>query len=137
MIRLLLLSIAAAAPATAQVASSFDAGKALPLAPGQWSYVATPTGGEARFGALLSLRCDRATRTMTISRPGSPAATQTIVTDTQSRALPPNGRISAFDPLLDAVAFSRGRILVSGGSAGVLAVPSWPEAGRAIEDCRN
>ena len=130
--------MAAAAPVTAQVASlSFDAGKALQLAPGQWSYVATTTGGEARYGALLSLRCDRATRTMTISRPGLPIAARTIVTDTQSRALPPGGRISAFDPLLDAMAFSRGRFLVVDGSAAVLAVPSWPEAARAIEDCRN
>ena len=39
--------------------------------------------------------------------------------------------------LNDAIAFSRGRFLVSGGSGPVLAVPSWPEAARSIEDCRN
>jgi len=43
----------------------------------------------------------------------------------------------ANDQLLDAIAFSRGRFLVSGGTGPILAVPSWPEAARSIEDCRN
>jgi hypothetical protein len=97
----------------------------------------TATGSEARFGTLLSLQCDKPTRTVTIGRPGQTVATLTISTDTASRSLPPNGRISAYDPLLDAIAFSRGRFIVSGGTAPTLAVPSWPEAARAIEDCRN
>lgn len=130
--------LAVAAPAVAQTSAlSFEAGKALTLANGQWSFVATATGGEARYGALLALQCDRPTRTVTISRPALPVAALTIVTDTTSRTLPPNGRLSAYDPLLDAMAFSRGRFLVSGGAGPVLAVPSWPEGARAIEDCRN
>ena len=138
MIRALLVLLAAASPAAAQVGPlSFDAGKSLPLASGQWSYAPTATGGEARFGAHLSIRCDKPTRTITIGRPGMPVAALTIATDMLTRALPPNGRISAYDPLLDAMAFSRGRFLVSGGTGPVLAVPSWPEAARAIEDCRN
>jgi hypothetical protein len=138
MIRTLLVVLAVASPAAAQVAPlSFEAGKALSLANGQWSHVVTPTGSEARFGSHLSLLCDRPTRTVTISRPGMPVAALTIATDTASRALPPNGRLSAYDPLLDAIAFSRGRFLVSGGGAAVLAVPSWPEVARSIEDCRN
>jgi hypothetical protein len=138
MIRAFVALIAAAAPASAHVAPvTFDFGKSLPLASGQWSYAATAIGSEARFGSQLLLVCDKRTRTVAISRPGMPVAALTIVTDTQSRTLPPNGVISAFDPLLDAMAFSRGRFLVAGGSAAVLAVPSWPEAARAIEDCRN
>jgi hypothetical protein len=138
MIRIFVALMAVAAPAAAQVAPlTFELGKSLPLAPGQWSYVASATGGEARFGSQLSLLCDKPTRTVTISRPGVPVSALTIVTDVQSRALAPNGRMSAYDPLLDAMAFSRGRFLVSGGSAAVLAIPSWPEAARAIEDCRN
>ena len=113
MIRELVALIAAAAPASAQVAPvTFDFGKSLPLANGQWSYAATATGSEARFGSQLLLICDKRTRTVAISRPGMPVAALTIVTDTQTRTLPPNGVVSAHDPLLDAMAFSRGRMLV-------------------------
>jgi len=137
MIRIAVAFMAVAAPASAQTVITFESGKSLPLAGGQWTYVATASGGEARFGSHLSLLCDKPTRTLTITRPGAPVAALTIVTDTQARSLPPNGRLSAYDPLLDSMAFSRGRYLVSGGSAAVLVVPSWPEAARAIEDCRN
>jgi len=138
MSRIAVALMAVAAPAAAQVAPvTFEFGKSVPLAAGQWSYVSTATGGEARFGSNLLLLCDKPTRTVTISRPGSPVAALTILTDMQVRAIPPNGRLSAYDPLLDAMAFSRGRILISGGSEAILAVPSWPEAARAIEDCRN
>ena len=137
MIRIAAALVAVAAQAPAQQAPlTFDFGKSLQLASGEWSYVHSAAGGEARFGMQLVLRCDKPARTMVISRPGA-ATALTIVTDTQSRALPPNGRILAYDPLLDAMAFSRGRFLVAGSASGVLAVPSWPEAARAIEDCRN
>ena len=43
----------------------------------------------------------------------------------------------AFDPLLDAIAFSRGRVAFSVGSAPALVVPSWSELSRVIEDCRT
>ena len=138
MIRLAVALTVAAAPASAQLAPlTFDFGKTLPLAAGTWSYAITATGGEARFGAHLLLICDKPTRTVTISRPAVPPAALTVVTDMQTRILAPGGRLSASDPLLDAMAFSRGRFLVSGGNTAVLAVPSWPEAARAIEDCRN
>lgn len=115
---------------------TYQAGKALPLAAGQWSFIATANGSIAMFGSHVQLRCDRAARTVTISRPGAPPAALTIVTDSLTRALPPSGRLLANDPLLDAIAFSRGRFLVSGNGT-VTAVPSWPEPARAIEDCRN
>ena len=138
MIRIAAVLLAAAAPAAAQVAPlSFDSDKVLPITPGAWGLAATATGSEARYGTHLSLRCDRAARTVTIARPVEPVASLTIVTDSVTRALPAGGRLLANDPLLDAIAFSRGRFLVSGGSGPVLAVPTWPEAARAIEDCRN
>jgi hypothetical protein len=138
MIRYIAVLLAAASPAAAQIAPlSFDAGKALPLAPGQWTYFAVPGGSTASFGSLLSLRCDIATRTVTISRPGAAPAVLTVATSSLTRTLPVGGRLLANDPLLDAIAFSRGRILVAGGVGPTLAVPSWPEAARSIEDCRN
>ena len=137
MIRWSVLLFAVAAPAAAQVAPvSFDAGKLLPLTPGQWSYAASESGSEARYSAAFSMRCDRATRTVIISRPGAAPAVLTIATDSVTRNLPVGGRLLANDPLLDAIAFSRGRFLVSEGGA-TLAIPTWPEAARSIEDCRS
>ena len=137
MIRLSVLLLAAAAPAAAQVAPiSFEAGKLLPQTPGQWSYAVSVNGSEARYGAAFSIRCDRATRTVIISRPGAPPTVLTIATDSTTRSLPMGGRLLANDPILDAIAFSRGRFIVSGGGA-TLAIPSWPEAARSIEDCRS
>ena len=131
-----LLSLAAVPAAAQQPSLSFDAGKTLPLAQGQWSYYPTPTGSESRYGTHLVMRCDRINRTVTIERPGV-AAPLTVATSAASRTLPAGGRLFARDALLDAIAFSRGRFLVSGGNGPVLAVPSWPEAARSIEDCRN
>ena len=137
MIRLAFLSLAAMAPAAAQAPISFDAGKHLSIPPGQWAYAVTQTGSEARYGGHLLLRCERASRSVIITRPGASAGSLTIVTDLLTKALPPSGRVAASDPVLDAMAFSRGRFLVVGGLSPVLAVPSWPEPARAIEDCRN
>jgi hypothetical protein len=60
----------------------------------------------------------------------------TVATSSVTRSIPVGGRLLANDPLLDAIAFSRGRFLVAGGGE-TLAIPSWPEAARSIEDCRN
>ncbi len=138
MIRIIVALIAVAAPAAAQVPlQSFDSGKLLPIATGQWTYTASATGSEARYGTHLAIRCDRTTRTVSIYQPSLPNSSPTIATSELTRTLPAGGRLLANDPLLDAIAFSRGRFLVSSGSGPILAVPSWPEAARAIEDCRN
>ena len=138
MIRIIVALLAVAAPAAGQNPTlSFDAGKTLPIATGQWTYVASATGSEARYGTHITIRCDRPTRTVSIYRPNLPSASLTIATSELTRALPVGGRLLANDPLLDAIAFSRGRFLVSSGSEPILAIPSWPEAARSIEDCRN
>jgi hypothetical protein len=133
-----IMFLGVAALTTPQIAPlSFEAGKALPLAQGQWSYFPTGAGSMASYGSTFSLRCDRTTRTVTISRLGAEPAALTIATSSVTRTLPLGGRVLANDPVLDAIAFSRGRFLVAGGSGPVLAIPSWPEAARSIEDCRN
>ena len=137
MIRLAVALMVAAAPASAQIVPlTFESGKSLALAAGQWTHAASASGSEARYGTHIALRCDRATRTVTIYRPIAPDSSLTITTSELTRALPVGGRLLANDPLLDAMAFSRGRFLVSDGSGPALAVPSWPEAARSIEDCR-
>ena len=44
--------------------------------------------------------------------------------------------LAAFDPLLDAIASSRGRVGFSVGAQPALVVPPWAEAARLFEDCR-
>jgi hypothetical protein len=44
--------------------------------------------------------------------------------------------IKTRDPLLDAMAFSRGRFMIEVAGLPPLYLPSWPEVSRVIEDCR-
>ena len=46
-------------------------------------------------------------------------------------------RLAVSDPLLDQMAFSRGRFTVEAAGAPLLIVPAWPELARVIEDCRG
>jgi hypothetical protein len=138
----LLLLFAAMAPAMAQDAPrGFDAARTLPLAPGQWSYTPTPTGSEARFGGRLLIRCDRNMRRVSLQRIDAitmPAMAMVVTTDLAVHTVPAGGMVANTNRLLDAIAFSRGRFIVSGGgSASQLVAPSSPEAARTIDDCRN
>jgi hypothetical protein len=123
-----------------------------PVAPGTWSYRRDPRGTLALFGpnggaALVTLRCMADTRTVYLSRAGTAPAPLVIRTSTASRTLPvqPTGgqppfvttALTATDPLLDAIAFSRGRFAVEQGGGAPLVIPAWPEIGRVIEDCRD
>jgi hypothetical protein len=150
------VSIAAAlaliAPASLQAqAAAADLGIATPIA-GSWIYSANATGSEASFlnaSALpqLTIRCTRSTRRMIIAKPATGAAAMmTVWTSSAVRAVPASfdpltQRISvemvSNDPLLDSLAFSRGRIGISVAGAPSLVVPAWPEVARVIEDCRS
>jgi hypothetical protein len=46
-------------------------------------------------------------------------------------------QLPASDPLLEQMAFSRGRFLVTVEGGPSLVVPAWPELARVIEDCRG
>lgn len=129
----------------------------LPLTPGGWTYTAESTGSAVRFGqpgagALILMRCDRTRPAILVQRAGLAASTvpATITTSSTLRRLSavptasaaPNAAVPfeiAFnvrDPLLDAIAFSRGRFMVEMGGAQTLVLPAWSELGRVIEDCR-
>jgi hypothetical protein len=45
--------------------------------------------------------------------------------------------IAATDPILDAMAFSRGRVLVEMEGQQPVILPSWAEIARIVEDCRG
>ncbi len=136
----LLLLTLIAAPATAQpVVPGFESGRGAAVTPGEWRYLTTATGSQALFANAVELRCDRATRRVQLRRiaPAAPASPIKIATDTTEAEIALDGWLDARDPLLDAIAFSRGRFIMSGGGGERLIIPTFPEAARSIQDCRN
>lgn len=123
-----------------------------PQTVGDWSYGSVNGGTLARFGtgntAVFGVGCMTGTRRVALLRYDVPATADVpmvIRTETVDRALsaqPANDRqgvsaaLPARDPLLDAMAFSRGRFAVETQGAAPLYLPSWPEVSRVIEDCR-
>jgi len=115
--------------------------RVAPVTAGSWTWRAVPGGSEALFqtsaGVQFTLRCTLASRTVALIRSGAPAGAPVVVRTTSlERTLPATPIVGAQDPLLDAMAFSRGRISVEALGASRLILPSWPEPARAVEDCR-
>jgi len=138
----------AAAQAGSPVQSNLE--YVAPIA-GSWSYAATAAGSEATFVTTaaqpqVTIRCTRATRRVSILKLSSAASpTLWVWTSSQSKILPAtfdaaNARsiseLAAYDPLLDAIAASRGRVGFSTSGLSALVVPPWGEIARVIEDCR-
>ena len=151
---------APAAPLSKPVAAGW---RDTPQTPGAWTYTQEASGSAARFGQpgaapLLLLRCDRTRPAVLIQRPsqgsslGSGTLAAAITTSSGARRLgatPANGSpvaqnapiqfeiaLGTADPLLDAMAFSRGRFMIEMSGAPTLILPAWAEVGRVIEDCR-
>ncbi len=147
---------APALPAPRAAASGW---RDLPQTPGSWTYSADSSGSVARFGqpgagALVALRCDRGRAAVVLQRAGFgssdvPATITTTSTARRLTAVPAGGAaavrnapiafemaFAARDPLLDAIAFSRGRFMLEMRGSQTLILPAWSEVGRVIEDCR-
>ncbi len=139
----MLIMLAAAALQGAIVASPVPADwRVRPLTAGSWSWRGDALVSEATFsdprGAQLVLRCVQATRRVMISRIGSVSTTPIrIATTSSQRVLPPGNMLLGGDPLLDAIAFSRGRLWVDVSGTMPLVVRAAAEPARAVEDCRN
>lgn len=117
--------------------------------PGNWTY----SGGTARYGSpgavLFALACNRTQGTVSLVRTGNSATSlpMTVATTSVTQALSvdpaPNGQpqltatLRNSDPLLDAMAFSRGRFAIEVNGLPTLYLPAWAEIGRVIEDCRG
>ena len=144
------LALIAPAALLAQPVSP-DLSTAVPIA-GTWTYAAVSGGSDATFANAsampqLSIRCTGATRRVAIAKPANAAAPfLNIWTDSLKRSVaasfnPQTARLTAelaaYDPLLDAIAFSRGRIGVTVNGVPTLVVPAFPEIARVIEDCRS
>lgn len=118
---------------------------------GSWTYSPTTNGSEATFANAsgqpqLTIRCTRSTRRVALLKAATAASPSMWVwTSSQKKTLPASydaasARVSvelaAFDPLLDAIAFSRGRMGFSTSGLEALVLPPWADVGRVIEDCR-
>ncbi len=119
---------------------------------GSWSYSTDSQGrSSARFDtangtAELTIRCTRSTRRIAILKPASgPSQSLWIWTSARSVTLPATWdastkqiqvELGAYDPILDAIASSLGRIGFSSSGLAALVVPPWAEVARVVEDCR-
>lgn len=114
-----------------------------PLAPGNWVL----RGREAHYGPsgapVFIIRCEGGRR-ISLIRPGADGNALTIRASNGERSLAagagPDGltaTVPAGEPILDAIAFSRGRFSVESQGAARLVVPAWPEPARVVDDCRR
>jgi len=113
-----------------------------PLTAGAWTWRFSAQLSEAVFsdstGPALVIRCTRATRRVSFSRTGTgPAVPIRVATTSSQRLLSPGKMVLGSDPLLDTIAFSRGRLWVGAAGTMPLVVRVAAEPARAIEDCRS
>ncbi|MEP0391601.1 MAG: hypothetical protein ABJ205_13355 [Erythrobacter sp.] len=125
-----------------------------PQTPGTWSYSDEPSETLALYGVgedyRFIVRCDKSTRQIGLARAAENASASTrvmeISTETTKRSLtaaPITGtgrlvavQLAARDPLLDAMAITKGRFAVGVEGERTLYLPAWAEVTRVIEDCR-
>ena len=124
--------------------------------PGDWTYVsgtdetaAVFSSGEGTEEPQLMVICDVPARRVSISRVGQAdsAVQMTVRTETQTSTISAEPAMSvvpllraqlhASDPLLEAIAFSKGRFAVEAGGTEAIYVPAYPEITRVVEDCRG
>ncbi|KWV93347.1 hypothetical protein AUC45_04360 [Erythrobacter sp. YT30] len=124
-----------------------------PQTAGAWSYRDAPQLSFATFGeigkaAVFGVECAKPSRQIRLVRGGASSGPRvmTIQTETTERTLDaqisPDGRpmlmalIPAGDPVLDAMAITKGRVSIGVEGMRTLYVPVWVEISRVIEDCR-
>ena len=138
----------APAPAPPVAMPRFDNWMDAPATPGDWTYRSTGRERLAEFrGAsgnhLFHIACS-ADRTIKLVAPGAAprAGMMQIRTEELSRAVSADSRegmltatLQPRDPLLAAMAFSKGRFAVEAEGLAPLYLPAWAEVTRVIEDC--
>ncbi len=129
-----------------------------PQTEGTWQYVAESAEtfaifAEGRTNPKAIVRCDLNSRQVAIGRfvsdsPATvrPSAAMEVRAETTTRQLQASARDSMFpllaaelnanDPLLDAIAITKGRFVVGVEGVRTLYLPAWVEVSRVIEDCR-
>lgn len=123
------------------------------LTPGSWNYENRGNLTLAVFftpgrGSTFAIQCNRPSNNISLMMAGQGRANpaMTIRTETVSRAIGASlvigelsnviANVPANDPLLDAMALSKGRFAVEADGLPPLYLPSHAEVSRVIEDCR-
>lgn len=124
-----------------------------PQSAGTWRWSLEGGRSTASFGPspgapLVTLRCERGSGQILLARTGSGEGhvALSLTTTTGTRPLLSEPLLSApgwlvvplrvRDPILDAMAFSRGRFMIEASGQPPLYLPAWTEVSRVIEDCR-
>ncbi len=125
------------------------------ISPGSWVYRRDARGSIALFGtlgadALVTLRCDQARKRIYLTRAdeaGTGGGTITIRSSSAMKqfsasatgATPPYiaAEIMPSDSILDAMAYTRGRIALEVSGQQSIAIPVWSELPRIVDDCRG
>ncbi len=142
-------------PPVAVAAPQSESWQDWPLSPGDWAYRKDERGSVALFGKVgqdadFVARCDRSRSRVYLSRAGAFAAgdtgRMTVRASTALQTYPVANaggtpayiaaELSTTDPQLDAIAFSRGKFLISVKGGSDLVIPAWAELARVVEDCR-
>lgn len=125
-----------------------------PIADGNWVYRQDDRGSLALFGAsnrdaTLTLRCDKGRGRIYLARAGTlPSAGGQITVRTSSMMKSfvgaPTGdqpyiatEIMPNDTILDAMVYTRGRFALEVSGQQSIAIPSWSEVARVVQDCRG
>jgi hypothetical protein len=120
-----------------------------PLTPGGWRYENRGNWTIAAFSgqASFTISCLRSSAQISLGLPGPGGGAATIHTETAARTLPlidgggeiptAYANLAATDPLLDAMALSKGRFAVEVEGQPTRYLPSYAEVSRVIEDCRG
>lgn len=111
-------------------------------APAPWQHRPLSPGA-----ALVTLRCDRAARRISLARAGAGQGEMVVRTSYGATAWPAivsAGAVpqlvafrAAADGALDQIAYSRGKWAVETAGQPPLILPAWAEVARVIEDCRG
>jgi hypothetical protein len=115
---------------------------------GDWTY--RDEGGRATAAFVstnapsVSLMCMQSRSILIAVQTPQPADSIIVRTSFGDRRLPASqdhfrvsATLAAADPLLDEIAFSRGRFLVQAAGGPPTILPAWPEVARVVEDCRG
>jgi hypothetical protein len=115
---------------------------------GDWTY--RDAGGRATAAFVstnapsVTLMCLESRSILIAVQTPAPASSIVVRTSFGERQLPASqdhfrvsATLAAADPLLDEIAFSRGRFLVQAAGAAPTILPAWPEVARVVEDCRG
>lgn len=139
------------APPPATPAPISDRWMDAPATPGDWRYADQSDGGMAFFTApggepVFTIECDRETGPgVMLWRAGEGRGERVAIirTETATKAIQLSSSahgqqawLAPRDPLLDAMALSKGRFAVEVEGLPPLTLPSWAEVTRVIEDCR-